>query len=438
MLPFLMLAFSYALLQSVSSKGKWPGRWFLLAAFLFAVITQIHYNALFITCPVIFFFLVIKKPHFSWKIWLGSAVVIFIVYSPMVFSDLKTGGTNIFFLKNKLENKAADESSNRSINIGNKFLNNLAYSAYENFFILSGSDQINGYLNRKIYFLDFSHPDRKNFAFDYNFWLRILALLIFLAEIGIIIRNFKKEKDVEKRNFLVLISLWLIFSFLYFFALIYANYIMHPRFFLLASPLAVILFGFVLEKFYLKNKIAYSIVAILIMSVFVFNNAKRIMSVFHQLGTSASVNRDTEVEDIFPNTNRITIEQEQMVVQIIKAGYEKNKFPAYLKIDRKYLPAFDYLVRKTGIPVYQDFGNASVYAQGNYFVIDRGQPDPASIGMRYGSYDLEKVLPLGTLSLFEFSPKANKITAQVKLDTESDFRYAWHLNYVLSWSDLLR
>jgi len=356
-LPFLVLLSFYSLLRSFSKKEKHPARWFLVSVATVTVTSQIHFNSLFVVPLIAVLFTIIKRPRFNWKIWLAAIGIIFLIYSPVILNDIKTHGENLGYLTKKFKKTSPGNAFKF-----NAIIQTAEYNAYEYFFINTGNDQVN--MITKLKDKGFScAPCRENLS------VKIFALIIFLSALILIIINFFKEKDSERKNFLLLVILWFLVSF-YLVYSIADGYKMYPRFFLLMAPLAILFYGFILRTLSPeKNKMGLLIFVILI-TVIVFFNIQKINTVFLQLRNDPQTITDKiETEDIFPDTNRITLENQQNIADYIQSKFQTSGYPVYLNIVSEYAPSFWYLLEKRGIHYFDDFDKNHLYLEGNYLAI---------------------------------------------------------------------
>ncbi len=396
-LPFFILLTFYSLLRSVSKDEARRNFWFLLFALSFAIITQIHFNAFFTIPPIVVIFIFFKRPHFPLKTWLAATTIFLLVYSPMAVSDFKTKGENFeFFIKKLSKSQGVVNGPKTALRI------NATVFTLENTLILTGQDEING---KKI--------DRENINhFPGDIWngafFPVLGAIILILSSYFLIFNLARKKDslVGKRDFLWLIFLWFLFSFLYYFSLARGNVRFYPRFFLMITPLTFILFGFILE--YIdseKDKRRQVLVFFITLSFFALNvagNAKVFAS--YQTGLQHSLKLETE--DVFPNTNRLTLIQQTEIVAYIQSVYEENHYPVYLQTLHEYEPVFWYHLEKFGITYWAPIENNHPYRQGNYFNIYLSGKEKAP-GHAFVLADRKQ---FGSLTVDRWTPKEGAIT----------------------------
>jgi len=357
-LPFLMLLSFFALLQSVSPNEKHPARWFLAAVASVTVTSQIHFNSLFAAPLIAVAFVAIKRPRFPWKIWLAGLGIVFLFYTPVILNDVKNHKENYSYLKEKFaKTKPSD------IFAGQTMAQTVQYSAAEFFFINTANDQING-------------VKLKGYGFECktcreNLGWKVLALVLFFASFGLLGFKLYTEKNPERWNFLLLTLLWFGVSLALIFS-IAQSYRMYPRFFLLISPLAIVLYGFVLQLLApAKNKVRLGLFGFIVASL-CFLNLQKIVPIFAQLQQASTVPDKAmalETGDIFPNSNRITLAQQIQIVDYIQAQSELNHFQVYLSSKSEYEPAFWALLDQRSIHYRDTIGEKTLFANANYFDI---------------------------------------------------------------------
>lgn len=396
-LPFFILLTFYALLKSVSEKEKRRNFWFLVMIASFSILTQIHFNAFFTIPPIIAIFLFFQRPHFPLKTWLAGVAIFFILYSPLALSDLKTNGENFeFFVKKLSKTQSGANSYLKSFKISARSV------ALENLLILTGQDEING-----------KRPDQVNINhFPGTFWdgpfFPILGAIIFLFSIYYLLRELirQKEKNPDKRAFIFLVFLWFIFTFLYYLSLAHGKFQLYPRFFLMIAPLAFILFGLILKNIdSSENKNRRGLVFLIVFYFFILNvaNIQRVFAAYEN-GLTAPLKLGTE--DVFPNTNRLTMTQQLEVTSYIQSIYAKNHFPVYLQSLHEYEPVFWYHLEKLGVRYYAPIENNHVYFEGNYFNIypSNQKKSPGH------AFSLAEQKVFGSITVDHWLPKGDFIT----------------------------
>ena len=392
-LLFFSLGLFYALLRSVSAEEKNKDRWFLLAITLTALISQIHFNAFFVVPAVVVAFLLIKRPRFRWHIWLSAVFLCLVIYAPVIVSEVKTHGENTQYFLAKVAKGERGGSVDYNLV---KFVQTVHYFSADSFLIVTGLDHINdGNING--YGLE---------AGEHYFW-RILALAILLLQASLFILRLLRETETRKRDFLILCGLWMTMTFLYFFTLSRGGFRLYPRFFLLVAPLAVVLFGLLLEHLSPGTEKKRWPVFIVILAILSLSNVTQVIRYFQGLGQTSKTTFTVQTEDVLPDSARITLEQQNSIVAYIEGKYRENGYPVYMKSIHEYEPSLAYLLERRGVNYYGNFGDGAVYVQGNYFVVkqSKARNDPKIEG-----YTLVGARYFGTLTVYSMAPVAEAVT----------------------------
>jgi 4-amino-4-deoxy-L-arabinose transferase-like glycosyltransferase len=436
-LPFLILFSFYALLKSVSEKEEKKERWFLLASLLIAITSQIHFNAFFIVPAVTFFFLIIRRPRFRWQIWFAAAAIFAAVYSPVIISDIKTGGQNLNYFLERLpfhtDTGSEPAKPEKDKKLWEKVVQDIRYNTGNYFLIISGIDNINGpHLTGSSWGLLCKSCQKKLVILVLPFILFIISLLILLF-------NLKTEKNRERKDFLLLALLWLILSFICYFLVLYDGLYIYPRFFLPVAPLAIIFFGLILEKLYNQQKVLGLLAAILIVFILSYYNLSRIKENFSQLAEAQNKPTKAQTEDIFPDNTRVTLDQQLSIVNFIESKYKENKYPVYIKTIHEYEPVYWYYLEKRGIGYYDALSSDSAYEQGNYFYIEQEilLNKKKNLSDLFSTYDIVQEKNFGILTVFYLKPKPEIISApkQNPIDKKIPIE-EFQISQLLTWKKL--
>lgn len=393
-LPFLFLLSFFALLRSVSRQEPHRDRWFLLATLAGTTASQIHFNAFFTMPTIAAIFLLYKRPGFRWKTWLAAIGIVCIIYSPMALSDWSTHGENIgFFLK-----KVSKAHGSLLANFSQKFITDLHYTASGYFLIDSGIDHINGKRLRGYGFQENEHLP----------W-RVFAILLFLAQSSVLLWNILTEKLEGKRDFLILLFLWVGIPFVYFYSLISGSFQIYPRFFLPLAPAGIILLGLLLEKILPEKKSSRCIVLAVVLLGFLAPNLSRMHASFSSLGESGKNTSVIETEDIFPNNNRLTLGEQLAITNYISEKRPHKNFPTYFDTIHEYEPVFWYHLSKKGIAYSDRIDEDHLYAEGNYFRI---QYSTLGIGRKLReSFSISDKKNFGALTVYTLKPRQQNIAS---------------------------
>jgi len=413
-LPFLVLLSFYTLLRSTAPSENKKDLWFLIFAAAGTITTQIHFNAFFILPPVAIIFLIFTRPKFKWKTWLAAVIIIFIIYSPPILSEIKTNGQDTGYFFEKI-----GQQSKGSASFWTKLSKDTNYTASEYFLVDTGLDNINF---EKIKYSD---------SVVSNPLITATAFILLALEIIVLVYNIVKEKERERKNFLILLGSWFFISFAYFFFIV--NTTVFPRFFLILSPLALLLLGLLFEKIRPeKNKLLLT-AFLAILFLIIFSNGLKIQSYFSQLAEAQTQELKVQTKDVLPNTVRLTFQQEKKIVDYIAGQYQQNNYPVYLQASHEYGPALWYLLEKQEIefPGKKKNNPAADYNLGNYFVIDyfsNHAPDSQAFSIletkNFGILKVYRVLPnnAGAAKIIQDDQTAKDVSLQ---KIQIDDLYTW-------------
>jgi hypothetical protein len=393
-LPFFVLATFYALLRVVSESEKRPKVWFVVFCAALGITLQLHFNALLIVGPVAGVFLLLKRPKLYWRAWLAGAVVVLLLYLPIIVHDMYADGKNTkhFFAKVTGEKEAEDE---RQASLAERAFQVARYDAYEYFLILTGIDQVNDSRPR-----GFSLGlDCKTCGDELPF--RLAALVLFFLEIGVLVWVCLKEKDREKKDFAQLLVIWFLGSSLYFLAVMYGDLYLYPRFFLVVAPVPFFLLGLVAEKVLAVRRrfgmMAVGAVAVVIAGM----NMKQTNTYFHQLDATMREPIEVETEDVLPNFARVTLEQQQAIVDFMEAKYQENGLPVYLRSESEYELPLWYHLKQRGITRFDQIRSDEFYGEGNYFAVVQTATEPDKAMRKIlKAYDFREVKDFGSLTVY--------------------------------------
>ncbi|MBP7060732.1 MAG: glycosyltransferase family 39 protein [Candidatus Moranbacteria bacterium] len=353
-LPFLILLSFYALLKSVDSSEPHRSRYFLLATAAISITSQIHFNAFFTIPTIVVLFLLYKRPHFPWKTWLLAVSIIGLIYSPMIMNDVITNGENINFFLSKV---GKGGSSNFKSGLVRKTIVDLQYTASGYFLVTTGSDHISGGRLKEYGFRE-AHERP---------W-RTLALVLFFAELALLLFALFRETSTVRKDFLVLLLLWVLIPFVYFYSLISSGFQIYPRFFLLFAPVAIILTGLLLQKIIPKIYVVRQVLLVGCIVLLLTPSLTRLHGHYFLL-SHPRPDSVVETEDIFPDNSRLTLDEQQHITDHLLATAQTNGYPIFISALHEYEPVFWYHLAKHGIPYGGEISDGASYAEGNFFSI---------------------------------------------------------------------
>jgi hypothetical protein len=315
-IPFWTLFAFYGLLRAVSEEKKNRRYfWIVMAIVGWGVVSQLHFVT-FLAVPAVFLFFLLWTRGFGkigWKGIVLGAVLILIFLAPMILSDIKTSGDNAKQFIWAFRNKPNDSS----------FLTNLKINA----------------LSQARYYTTIltSYSSKTGQA-------SLLAGILLVLAGGVkIIFDLFQEKDEKRKNFLKLILLWGIFSFLI--LIPFATQI-RSRYMLFAIFLPFVLFAFLVEwlsegKKYRRLTKSAAIIAVLAV---ILLNSEATFAWYRGMARSedpaAWNNRKLDIKQ----TDGVTLGQLETVADHIYQKWSTDRKKIYLYARMQYRAPIAYLL----------------------------------------------------------------------------------------------
>jgi len=410
-LPLFILLSFLSLLKMAEADGKRKGIWLLILAFSAGIATQLHFLAM-VSVPVIsIIFLLLKRPRVSFAYWTGAILIVMFLYSPAIINDIKTGGKNI----GQLTEVASEKSSRESGSLLEKVSRSYAENSIAHLLLLTG--QRKAELPKLKQSENFSEID---IVCDQSCRDRLplgaVGLLFFSAGLILLARNIFRSEKGSKKDFLILSAIWISVMFALFVPL---SSKLAPRFFLLIAGVPFIFAGFMLE--FLKDKLKtdiFRITAFIAVSLIVFSNLSETKERFAELASAPDVAFKTDTDRILKENYRVTLFQQNVIMDHIEAIYRENNYPVYLLSSPHYRRSFLYHLDQRDIPRGTGFSanSSETYAKGNYFLIlpalSNIEKELAKFEARYNITDREE---FGTLTFFRIVPKIEAITSDEQI-----------------------
>jgi hypothetical protein len=413
---FLLLTF-FGLLKFINEedakKKKW---WIALWTFALAIGSQLHFFGFFsllgISGLVILYSL---KPWSkeSWKKYFQKTTllnfskyfaivtIIFVfIYAPVIISDVFEKGQNannfIEALGSKPTNKPLIEK------IGKNLEENLNY-----YCLITTSDCYAGDLGD-------------------NTGSVLVTGLILMAGLFLSVWNFIKIKDEKKRNFLVLLMIWI---GVFFILTIPISFQLRPRFFIVVFAVPFIFLGLLFE--FLENRYGKKMffVALLVTMAIIISNMYGTYAWFSE--QSASQNSRIKVKRtlILKAKDGVTLGELQRVADFI---YIKHKEGAniYYYVKPEHERPIQYLLEEKHDPNF-NFSTLKINKDPNaqYFAIVPDKKDGLdSVGDKYKlDFDVLSREKVGQLLVAEINFPTRAVSAEfkVKKDSGSEDRLFW-------------
>lgn len=331
--PFFLLLTFYSLLRFLKTENdRAKLGWLALMTFAMVIAGQFHFFAFFSLAGILgiyFFFLVApwKKNNlktffqktnslFGLKVIGVVLLIVIFFYSPMIISEIKTGGSNFKNFIGAFSEKPKDKP------LGAKIIRNFREQG-KNYFLLMTS-----FRHRQGMKAD---PVPIGFA-----WTFLTVSLILTAW------RLKKEKDAERRNFLKLLLVWAVTFFL---VTIPMSYQLRPRFFVVVFALPYVFlalwFDFFVEKL---NKKKALILTLLIVLLVLVGNGYGIYRWFEQNRLSENQLTETGRHFILKKDDGINLGQLERAVEYLLEKQSKGKIIYYSKPE--YESSIEYLIKQ--------------------------------------------------------------------------------------------
>ncbi len=418
LLPFFVIFFLFSLLKAVNKDNKKKrktkkqlraqkrnrGVWLLLSAFAFGILAQLHFLAMIILAIVAVIFLGYKRPKIKSQFWIGAVCIILFLHLPVFINEAKTGGNNAqLFIKAV----AGKSDSKKHYTIVEKAYRDFTESSLKYWTMTTGSQLAE--LPKVRIKKGVTDIQCDKYCRD-NLFKGGLALSFFVLGIFLLLLESFLEKDIRKKNFLILNLILLIISSGVFIPLAYD---MSPRFFLIVVPLPFIFWGLIFRRLgkIVGNKNFVWMLAVIIMAF----NLYFVINYFNQLKNAKSEPIKIGLDRIMKQKTRITLEQENAIVDYMEKFYKRNKYPVFFHGQSEFHRSFSYLLDDRKIP-RDGVGkgdNATICRQGNYFLIIRTQSNLDNFQKYLKKFSIIEKKLFGTLTVFHLRPKPAIINCEV-------------------------
>ncbi|MDA3815522.1 MAG: hypothetical protein PF549_04105, partial [Patescibacteria group bacterium] len=413
--PFLMILTFFAMFMTMRTQDYkkrlgWLATWSV--AFLRA--TPYHFFAFFsliaITAVYFFFYLETwklkeffnKTKNFFDKKTIGYILVplfIFgIIYSPVIVSD---AGTNWSNSKNFIE--AFSEKPRDDKTSGEKLLRNFR-------------EQGNNYNLITTSF--WTRSGKKADPYPVGFGLFLMASGIFLT-----IYQRRKTDNKNKRDFLLLLPIWIVMFFL---ITISTSYQLRPRYFVVVFPVPFIVLGlwfsFLQKRFRQKN--LGIILTVIISTAFLLMNFYGTAAWFKDQYISQKQSFPTDRDFILKKEDGVTLGQLERIADYICDNYQDNKIAFYSKAEYKqpmiYLINQRKLEKLEGEPDHiSGTGELANYDQ--VFAINTISGGIDSVSDRVKDYaEVISSEEIGQLVIFEMKVSRDKVNSFVDKKIEEE------------------
>lgn len=236
-LPFWSLLFVLGLLKSVTTENKnKAGLWLVAVFFSYGIISQLHFVALlgFPVVAALFWALYLPK-KISWKYWAAAFGVLFVIYLPMIVSDLATNGNNLLNFKYALTHKSEPRPITESLDKASE-------------------------LTGRYYTLMLT-----SFYLKKNVYVKVITWALVALSLGLMGLSWKKNAKENIRPFIAVVFIWFVVYMGIYVKL--AAEIDEPRFWLMTAAVPFIFLAFLFSNFETKkglDVLPYFIVVVLL------------------------------------------------------------------------------------------------------------------------------------------------------------------------------
>jgi hypothetical protein len=382
-----------------------------ISTFAFSVATQYHFFAMFGLIGIMGVYL-----FFSLRIWdfknfftrplkkiskVGSKqiiayiftfVIIFsFVYSPVIVSDIKTGWSNTKNFFGAISEKPRDDKT-----LGEKLVRNFREQS-KHYTLITTSF--------------WSREGKKADPYPVVFGLLLMATGVFLP-----LWQRRKTDDPNKRNFLLLIPIWIIVFFL---ITIPTAYQLRPRYFALVFPVPFIILAFwmsFLQNSKLRKGLFFSLVVFI---AFLLMNIYGVAAWFKDNMIAQQREFPTDRNFILKKDDGITLGQIERVVDYMFENRKDGKVAFYSKAE--YSLPIEYLLYQKDEDIEVHFIDKSEDLIGcqNIYAINTVKGGWNSVSDKVKNYTGEplKTKQFGEMIVFELEvdqQKINELKDEVK------------------------
>lgn len=403
-LPFFFLALVYTLIQAgVATTPRDIRFWLILSAGTLAVTMQLHVSAFFVAPALVGSFLLWRRPRWPLYSWALALLVFSAVFSPVLVYEVVSHGQMTQALTSKIDVPSEKNDSAMTT----KMIQNFRYHAGNYFLIITGHDAVNA-----------GRPDGASLGITCRSCkteapYRIAGYILYIIGFFLLSLLLFREKDETKKNFLLIVLLWFLFAFFFFFSIMLSGKYLYPRFFLLTTPVPIFFFGFLLQSINPEKNVVRAVLVLIFTLGVTGMNLVSLRETFSHMNSSSQLTTTVvEKEDIFPNTDRITLKQQEEVVQYIAERARATSEPLYLKSESEYEPSLWLLLEKRGI-VFSGptLSTDLVYEKGFYVMVSRSASSLTKEMKWYKEkFLVTEEIPFGSLTVSILHPKAEYVT----------------------------
>jgi len=418
-IPFWTLLTFYALFKAVDEKKKSKKYfWIALVAVGWAVAGQLHFVVLAAIPLVIFLFLFWtgKWRIFSWKESLLMFLLVLILFSPAILSDIKMKGDNIRQFIWAFEYKPQEHS----------FFENIKTSV---------TSRANYYTN---ILTTYTSPTGKASL--------LAGIALSLFGVGYAISGIRKEQDEKKKNFLKLILTWAAVSFL---ILIPFAYQIKPRFlfFEIFLPFIFVAIGIDWLTSGKKYQKITSVAALIAVLAVISLNLEATAAWFEKLAMDTRFHVWGERLSYIQYPSAVTLSDSKEVAEYLERKWEENptKMYFYGNMELRSSPLYLIEIKNPRID-YRYFSFSTQDFSGRYFSFTDEKGNFESLPKRYQlKFELIENKKFKKLAVQELVLKENQPTKsevedlkepKIESETEKNAKKGLKKSDRVLWKDL--
>jgi hypothetical protein len=325
-IPFFILLMLIGLINGVNQKNK-KIRWFLLAGFSMAILMQLHFVTFFIAPIVFIVFLAMNYKSLDFKIILIIIFSFLVINLPIFISEYQNKGENTKGLFREIFSRTGASSDESEI--GEKIFESVQKISFYNWITISSNQNLDtADLKNEKGKISIKCSDKCS-KYLIN---SLLAVILFLTTFGLLVLNWRKEKKIERKNFLLLNIILITTTILILTPIIKNEY---PRFFLVESISALVLLGILIDsigKFFNKKsknkKILGMVIVFILMIILIYENISNISNYFKERNALSNLefipNKPRDL--ISQGGEKVTLSQIRQIVEYIENDSKKRGF----------------------------------------------------------------------------------------------------------------
>ena len=380
-LPFWSLAFALSIYKTFSENNKKKASlYLLLAAFIYGIIGQLHILSLMGFPLIAASFWFFYRPKINWKYWIGSALIVFTLYSPLIIYDVKNNGKNFqAFLTGINKNNVDIQSKNNFLKPYIKISNE------------SG----------RFFALIISSVNNKELPSVEYISLGLILISFYLASKYCL--KIKQNLTKSKKAYICLFLFWFVVYFILYAQL--ANSLNQVRFWFIVVPPFFFLLAFIFYEIQ-KIRILGNVMIVSITVILLLLNLSAIEKWYSSMEAKKEVNRPFRIwtSRSFKFDDLITVGEMKNIVKVIDSETIRDDSQSInFNFEQRYAGAFQYIYhiyssKKYNINYVEKIDNADNKPGAFIYIISS---DNSDFRKNQNGVNFEKIYNSGILSLWK-------------------------------------